>query len=70
MTEGILSAALGAAKDVKNESEKSREYWAKRNQSIERQVAVKCVATLFQGKDVNEEQFVKAFNIFLALIRG
>ena len=52
------------------------EYWQRRNESIERQVAAKCVAQIFEGtgykyasEGVTEHDFVKCFNIFLKLIR-
>lgn len=52
-------------------------YWEKRNQSIERQTACKCVAQVFEGcghkmanEGLTEQDFVKAFNLFMKLIRG
>jgi len=62
---------------TKPEGKPSQEYWDKRNDSIERQVAAKCVAQVFEGAGykwatdgVQEKDFVVCFNIFLKLIRG
>ncbi len=48
----------------------SQAYWDKRNESIERQVACKCVAQVYTGRSAPEEEIVKAFNLFIKLIRG
>ena len=52
-----------------NQDGSKKAYWDKRNASIERQVAVKCVASMYQGRDMTEEQLVKAFRVFIRLIR-
>lgn len=41
-----------------------------RQESIERQVAAKCVAQVYTGRVAPEEEVVKAFNLFIKLIRG
>lgn len=54
-----------------SDNKPSQAYWDKRNASIERQVAVKAVAQLFQGdfKNTTEEDITKVFRLFVKLIR-
>jgi hypothetical protein len=67
---GILDLTI-----EKNEPENKpdRMYWDRRNQSIERQVAVKAVAQVMTGinpNDLRQEDITRLFNIFIKLIRG
>lgn len=50
--------------------EKSGETAESRQNSIERQVAAKCVARALQGHDPTDESITKCFNVFMKLIRG
>jgi hypothetical protein len=50
----------------KNKTEEPKD----RQSSIERQVAAKCVAAVFEGRTATESEIVAGFNLFLRLIRG
>ena len=56
--------ACSAMERARAESPKDRQS------SIERQVAAKCVAQVYEGRIGTEAEIVKAFSLFLRLIRG
>ncbi len=49
--------------------ESKQEQSMTKQSSIERQVAAKCTAKVFDGRPAQEEEITKAFNLFLKLIR-
>lgn len=53
-----------------NQKKRQAESPTDRQASIERQVAAKCVAQVYNGRTGTEDGITRDFNLFLKLIRG
>ena len=57
--------------DLTNKDNRNyQSYQDSRTNSIERQVAAKCAASVLSGRTGTENEIVSVFNVFLRLIRG
>ena len=62
---------MGTLDLTNRDNQKYASYQDSRTQSIERQVAAKCVAQVYTGAGPTEKDYIVAsFNLFLQLIRG
>jgi len=68
----MLSLGKGERKMVLDltKNQTSPEYWAKRQESIERQSAAKSTAILLNGTNPTPETIRLYFDVFLKLIKG